>query len=185
MDEFLQDLDEDLEVMQSTIYFLQNELKKNKSSVQNTNDSEYKETNSKTLTNGIKQENVISKEIAPTSITETSTQIVLTKSDIKSSKHRKPKDSKNLNNSKSNQPKQKKSLSVIVTNSTDQSGKNSLVHKNKHKSDNSKTEQKIIKSEKRSHSKDKMVLKKPKSDETKSTEVTTAVPTINGLPNGS
>jgi len=184
LDGFLQDLDEDVEVMQSTIYFLQNELKKNKASVQNTDDSENKETNSKTVINGMKQDNIISKESPSISKTETSTQVVLTKSDIKSSKHSKPKDSKHLNDSKSNQSKQKKSRPAVETDSTDHSGKNSKIHKSKHKSVDSKSDQKIIKSEKRSHSKDK-VLKKPKSDQTKSIEVPTAVTTIIELPNGS
>lgn len=186
MDGFLQDLDEDVEVMQSTIYFLQNELKKNKASVQNTDDSANKETNSKAVFNGMKQDNVISKETPSISKTETSTQIVLTKSDIKSSKHSKSKDSKHLNDSKSNQSKQKKSRPAVETDNTDHSGKISKIHKSKHKSDGSKSDQESIKSEKRSHNKDKVVLKKPKSDQTKSIEVPTAVTTIiNGLPNGS
>lgn len=184
MDEFLQDLDEDVEVMQSTIYFLQNELQKYKANVQNTNSTNNKETNSKAVVNGIPQNDVTNSKIPSVSKTETSTQVVEIKSSSKSRKHVKSKDSKQLNDCTSNQPKEKKSQ-PIVTDGTDQSGKNPKIHKTKHKSDGSKSEVKRIKSEKRSHNKDKVVLKKSKSDRPKSTEIKTPVTTINGLPNGS
>lgn len=185
MDEFLQDLDEDVEVMQSTIYFLQNELQKYKANVQNTNSTNNKETSSKAVVNGIPQNDVVTNiKISSVSKTETSTQLVETKSSSKSSKHVKSKDSKQLNDCTSNQPKEKKPR-PIVTDGTDQSRKNPKIHKTKHKSDGSKSEVKRIKSEKRSHNKDKVVLKKSKSDRPKSTEIKTPVTTINGLPNGS
>lgn len=184
MDEFLQDLDEDVEVMQSTIYFLQNELQKYKANLPNTNSTKNKETSSKAVVNGIPQNDVVTNiKITSVSKTETSTQLVEKKCS-KSSKHVKSKDSKQLSDCTSNQPKEKKPQPV-VTDGTDQSVKNPKIHKSKHKSDGSKSEVKRIKSEKRSHNKDKVVLKKSKSDRPKSTEIKTPVTTINGLPNGS
>lgn len=184
LDEFLQDLDEDVEGMQSTIYFLQNELKKYKPTVQNSGSTEKKETNSKAL-NGIKKKDDIIASETP-SISEIKTPIIVeSKSDNKSSKHVKPKDP-NLINCKSSRPKVKKSRPAIPEKNADQSGKIPKVHKSKHKSDGSKTEAKHNKSEKRPQSQGEVVLKKTKGDRPKSTEVNTPVTTVNGLlPNGS
>jgi len=183
LDEFLQDLDEDVEGMQSTIYFLQNELQKCKASLQSTNNTENKETNPKSIVNGIKKEDVTTTEILTKSKTEIPTQLVKTKPDNKSSKH-KPKDSKQLSDDKSNKPKVKK-IRPATAEGTDQSGQPPKVHKSKHKSDGSKTEDKRKKSEKRPHSKGEIVHKKSKSELPKSTEVKTPVEVNNGLPNGS
>lgn len=182
LDEFLQDLDEDVEGMQSTIYFLQNELQKCKTSVQNTNNTDNKETNQKTVVNGIKKEDTT--ETPQVTQIEVSTQLVKTKSDSKSEKHNKSKDSKHSKDSKGNLPKVKKSRPVTLE-GTDQSGNNLKVHKSKHKSDGCKSEEKRIKSEKRTHKKEEVVHKKSKSERPKSTEVKTPVAVINGLPNGS
>lgn len=184
MDEFLQDLDEDVEGMQSTIYFLQNELQKCKTSVQNTNNTDNKETNPNTVVNGIKKEDSNTTETSQATQIEIPTQLVKTKPDSKSGKHNKSKDSKHSKDSKSNLPKVKKSRPVILE-GTDQSGNNQKVHKTKHKSDGSKSEEKRIKSEKRTHKKDEVVHKKSKSERPKSTEVKAPVAVINGLPNGS
>lgn len=184
MDEFLQDLDEDVEGMQSTIYFLQNELQKSKASVQSTNNTENKETNPTSIVNGIKKVDVTTSETLTKSKTEIPTQLVKTKPDIKSSKHKKPKDSKQLGDDKSNKPKVKK-IRPATAESTDQCGQPPKVHKIKHKSDGSKTEDKRKKSEKRPHSKGEIVHKKSKSELPKSTEVKTPVEVVNGLPNGS
>lgn len=184
MDEFLQDLDEDVEGMQSTIYFLQNELKKFKTSVQNTNNTDNKETNQKTVINGIKKEDINTTETPQVKPIDVPAQLVKTKPDSKSNKHNKSKDSKHSKNSKSNLPKVKKSRPVILE-GTDQSVNNLKVHKSKHKSDGSKNEEKRIKSEKRTHKTDEVVHKKSKSERPKSTEVKTPVAVINGLPNGS
>lgn len=185
LDEFLQDLDEDVEGMQSTIYFLQNELQKTKASVQSTINTKINETNSKAVVNGIKNDDVIDTETPlSTSKTETSTQLIETKPDNKLNKHEKPKDSKQSNDIKSNQPKVKKTLSTVAE-GTDKSEKNLKVHKSKHKSDGNKKEEKRIKSEKRNHSKDEVVPKKSKNDKPISTEVKPPVAEINGLPNGS
>ncbi|XP_022173365.1 pre-mRNA-splicing regulator female-lethal(2)D isoform X2 [Myzus persicae] len=183
LDEFLQDLDEDVEGMQSTIYFLQNELQKCKASVQNTNNTENKETNLKSIVNGIKTIDVTTTEISPKSKTDVPTQLVKTKPDKKSSKHSKPKDTKQSSD-KSNKPKVKK-IQPAVAEGTDQSGLPPKIHKSKHKSDGSKNEDKRKKSEKRPHSKGEVVHKKSKSELPKSTEVKTPVEVVNGLPNGS
>lgn len=184
MDEFLQDLDEDVEGMQSTIYFLQNELQKCKASVQSTNNTENKETNPKSIVNGIKKDEVTTTETLTHSKTEIPTQLVKTKSDNKSSKHSKPKDSKQLIDDKSNKPKVKK-IRPATAEGTDESGQPPKVHKSKHKSDGSKTEDKRKKSEKRTHSKGEIVHKKSKSELPKSIEVKTPVEIVNGLPNSS
>lgn len=184
MDEFLQDLDEDVEGMQSTIYFLQNELQKCKTSV-NTNSTNKKEANPKTVVNGIKKEDINSTETPQVTPVEVPTQLVKTKPDSKSDKHNKSKDSKHSKDSKSNLPKVKKSRPVVLE-GTDQSENNLKVHRSKHKSDGSKSEEKRIKSEKRTHKKDEVVHKKSKSERPKSTEVKISpVAVINGLPNGS
>lgn len=180
MDEFLQDLDEDVEGMQSTIYLLQNELQKCKASIQHTNSTENKEIDPKAVINGIKKENVSNTDTTLISKTETPVHLVETKV---VNKHDKPKDPKHLKDCKSNQPKEKKPRPAI-TEGKDQSTKNSKVHKSRHKSDTSKKEEKHIKSEKRAHSKDEVLLKKSKSDQSKSPEVT-PVAAINGLINGS
>jgi len=177
LDEFLQDLDEDVEGMQSTIYLLKNELQKCKASMQN---SEHKKTNPKTAVNGIKKEAVINPETPSISKSETPKQLVEIKSDVKLSKHDKSKDSKLLN-CKKNRPKVKKSQPAIAESTVVQSGKIPKVHK----SGGSKSEGKRKKSEKRSQSKSEVVLKKSKSDQSKSTEVNTPVTVINRLPNGS
>lgn len=174
--------------MQSTIYFLQNELKKYKPSVQNSDITEKKETNSKTLIssiNGIKKkDDIISSEIPV--ISEVKIPIIVeSKSDNKSSKHIKTKDP-NVLNCKSNQPKVKKLRPAIQEKNADQNGKNPKVHKSKHKSDGSKTEENRNKSEKRPHSKGEVILKKTKGDRSKNIEVHTPVTSVNGLlPNGS
>ncbi|XP_027846634.2 pre-mRNA-splicing regulator female-lethal(2)D isoform X2 [Aphis gossypii] len=185
LDEFLQDLDEDVEGMQSTIYFLQNELKKYKASVQSTNNSANKETNPKSNVNGIKKDDINMTAMSAKSKTETPTQLVknLTKPDNKSSKHKKPKDSKKLDG-QSNNPKVKK-IQTVIAEGTDQSELLLKVHKSKHKSDGSKNEDKRKKSEKRTHSKGEVVHKKSKSELPKSIEVKTPVEVVNGLPNGS
>lgn len=178
-------MDEDVEGMQSTIYFLQNELKKYKPSVQNSDSTEKKESTSKALVNGNKKKDDIIASETP-SISEIKTPIIVeSKSDNKSSKHVKSKDP-NLLNCKSSQPKVKKSRSAIPEKNADQSRKIPKVHKSKHKSDGSKTEEKRNKSEKRPHNQGEVVLKKTKGDRPKSTEVNTPVTTANGLlPNGS
>lgn len=184
MDEFLQDLDEDVEGMQSTIYFLQNELQKCKTSVQNTNNSENKETTPKVVVNGIKKDDISNSDTPQVSKTEIPNELVTKKPDNRSSKHNKSKDSKHSKDSKSNLLKVKKSRPVILE-ATDQSGNNLKVHKSKHKSEGSKSGEKRIKSEKRTHKKDEVVPKKLKSDRPKSTEVKPPVEVINGLSNGS
>ncbi|XP_025421072.1 pre-mRNA-splicing regulator female-lethal(2)D-like isoform X2 [Sipha flava] len=183
LDEFLQDLDEDVEGMQSTIYFLQNELKRCKELVQNT---ESKESNSKTIVNGIKSDSdsTIIINTLPISKTETPTLLEESKLESKPSKPDKSKDPKNANINKSNQLKVKKSRSLLAE-GTDQSGKINKTHKSKHKSDCSKSEEKRNKSEKRTHSKGEVVHKKSKNDRPKSTDVKTPISTVNGLPNGS
>lgn len=182
MDEFLQDLDEDVEGMQSTIYLLQNELQKCKASIQLTNSTENKEIDPKAVINGIKKENISDSDTNLISKPETPVQLVETKH-INVNKHDKPKSSKLLKDCKSNQPKEKKTRPTI-TEGTDQNAKNSKVNKSRHKSDACKKEEKHIKSEKRAHSKDEVLLKKSKSDLPKSTEVT-PIAAINGLLNGS
>jgi len=182
LDEFLQDLDEDVEGMQSTIYFLQNELQKCKASIQSTNNAENKEINPKSIVNGIKKDDTTTTETSKKSKTDIPTQSIKTKPN-KSSKH-KPKDSKQLSDDKSNKPKVKK-IRPATAESVDQSGQPPKVHKSKHKSDESKTEDKRKKSEKRPHSKGEVVHKKPKSELPKSTEVKTPIEVVNGLPNGS
>jgi len=177
LDEFLQDLDEDVEGMQSTIYLLKNELQKCKASVKNT---EHKKTNSKAVVNGIKKEAVVTQETPSVSKSETPKQLVEINPDIKLSKHDKSKDSKLLN-CKSNQPKVKKSRPAKAESTVVQSGKVPKVHK----SDSSKNVEKRKKSEKRPQSKSDVVIKKSKSDQSKSTEVKAPVTAINGLPNGS
>lgn len=186
LDEFLQDLDEDVEGMQSTIYFLQSELQKYKASVQSTNNSANKETNPKSNVNGIKKDDITMTAMSAKSKTETPIQLVknLTKPDIKSSKHKKPKDSKKLTDGQSNNSKVKK-IQTVIAEGTDQSELPPKVHKSKHKSDGSKNEDKRKKSEKRTHSKGEMVHKKSKSELPKSIEVKTPVEVVNGLPNGS
>lgn len=184
MDEFLQDLDEDVEGMQSTIYFLQNELQKCKASVQSINNTENKETNPISIVNGLKKDDVSKTEISPKSKTEIPTQLVKTKSDNKSSKHNKPKNTKQLSDDKNKKPKVKK-IRPAVTEGIDQSGQPPKVHKSKHKSDGNKNEDKRKKSEKRPHSKGEVVHKKSKSELPKSTEVKTIIEVVNGLPNGS
>jgi len=184
LDEFLQDLDEDVEGMQSTIYFLQNELQKCKASVQIINNTENKETNPISIVNGIKKDDVTTTKISPISKTEIPTQLVKPKPDNKSSKHKKPKDTKQLSDDKSNKPKVKK-IRPAISEGTNQSGQPPKVHKSKHKSDGSKNEDKRKKSEKRPHGKGEVVHKKSKSELPKSTEVMTPVEVVNGLPNGS
>ncbi|XP_015370775.1 PREDICTED: pre-mRNA-splicing regulator female-lethal(2)D [Diuraphis noxia] len=184
LDEFLQDLDEDVEGMQSTIYFLQNELQKCKASVQSTNNTENKETNPKSIVNGIKKDEDTTTETLTKSKTEIPSRLVKTNSDNKSNKHSKPKDSKQLNDDISNKPKVKKIRPATVE-GTDQSEQLPKVHKSKHKSDDTKTDDKRKKSEKRAHSKDEIVHKKSKSELPKNIEVKTPVEVINGLPNGS
>lgn len=176
LDEFLQDLDEDVEGMQSTIYLLKNELQKYKASMKNT---EHKKTNPKTAVNGIKKEAVIIPETPSISKSETPKQLVEIKSDVKLSKQDKSKDSKLLN-CKKNRPKVK-SQPAIAESTVVKSGKIPDVHK----SDGSKSEGKRKKSEKKTKSKSEVVLKKSKSDQSKSTEVNTPVTVINRLPNGS
>lgn len=182
LDEFLQDLDEDVEGMQSIIYFLQNEIKRCKAPVQNT---ESKEINSKTV-NGIKSDNGSTIIDSPLiSKAETSTLVEESKPESKPSKPEKSKDPKNLNDNKNNQHKVKKSRPQVAE-GTDLSGKMHKAHKSKHKKDGSKSEEKRNKSEKRTHSKGEIVHKKSKSDKSKSTDVkTTPIATVNGLPNGS
>jgi len=141
LDEFLQDLDEDVEGMQSTIYFLQNELQKCKASIQSINNTENKETNTISIVNGIKKDDVNTTEISPKSKTEIPTQLVKIKSGNKSSKHNKPKETKQLSDDKNNKTKVKKIRPTIVE-GTDQSGQPPKVHKSKHKSDGSKNEEK-------------------------------------------
>lgn len=175
MDEFLQDLDEDVEGMQSTIYLLKNKLQK--SSVK---DTEHKKTNSKAVVNGIKKEAVVSKETPLVSKSETPKQLVEIKPDIKLSKHDKSKDSKHLN-CNNNQLKVKKSRQKKTESTVVQSEKVPKVHK----SDSSKSEEKCKKSEKRPQSNSDVVIKKLKSDQSKITEVKTLVTATNGLPNGS
>lgn len=177
MDEFLQDLDEDVEGMQSTIYLLKNELQKCKASMQNT---EHKKTNPKTVVNGIKKESVITSETPSVSKLETPKQLVKVQPDIKLSKHDKSKDSKLLH-CKSNKHKVKKSHSTLTESTVVQSVKIPKVHK----SDGSKSEEKRKKSEKRPQSKSEVVLKKSKSDQSKSTDVIAPETAINGLSNGS
>lgn len=186
LDEFLQDLDEDVEGMQSTIYFLQNELQKYKASVQSTNNSANKETNLKSNVNGIKKDDINMTLMSAKSKTETPTQLVknLTKPDNKSSKHKKPKDSKKLADGQSNNAKVKK-IQTVIAEGTDQSKLPPKVHKSKHKSDGNKNEDKRKKSEKRTHNKGEVVHKKSKSELPKSIEVKTPVEVVNGLPNGS
>ncbi|XP_008187985.1 pre-mRNA-splicing regulator female-lethal(2)D [Acyrthosiphon pisum] len=184
LDEFLQDLDEDVEGMQSTIYFLQNELQKWKASVRSINNTENKETNPISIVNGIKKDDDTTTEISPKSKTDIPTQLVKTKPDNKSSKHSKPKDTKQLSDDKSNKLKVKK-IRPAIAEGTDQKGQPPKVHKSKHKSDGSKNEDKRKKSEKRPHSKGEVVHKKSKSELPKSTEVETPVEVVNGLPNGS
>lgn len=182
LDEFLQDLDEDVEGMQSTIYFLQNELQKCKASVQNINNTENKETSTKAVVNGIKSDDVVTPVTHIVTKTVIPLQSIEKILDSKSSKPDKSKDSKHLNECK---PKVKKSRPVQIIEGIDKSGKPPKVHKSKHKSDGSKSEEKRIKSEKRPNCKDEVVHKKPKSDRPKSTEVKTPVTAVNGLPNGS
>ncbi|KAL4149821.1 hypothetical protein QTP88_003681 [Uroleucon formosanum] len=184
LDEFLQDLDEDVEGMQSTIYFLQNELQKCKASVQSINNTENKVTNPISIVNGLKNDDVSKTEISLKSKAEIPTQLVKTKSDNKSSKHNKPKDTKQLSDDKNKKPKVKK-IRPAITEGIDQSGQPPKVHKSKHKSDGNKNEDKRKKSEKRPHSKGEVVHKKSKSELPKSTEVKTIIEVVNGLPNGS
>lgn len=178
----MQDLDEDVEGMQSTIYFLQNELKRYKELVQNT---ESKEINSKTV-NGIKSDsdNTIIVDTLPLPKTETPTLLEESKTESKSNKSEKSKDSKNVNDNKSNQLKVKKTRPLLAE-GIDQNGKIHKTHKSKHKSNGSKSEEKRNKSEKRTHSKGEGGHKKSKTDRPKSTEVKTPIATINGLSNGS
>lgn len=184
MDEFLQDLDEDVEGMQSTIYLLQNELQKYKSQ-KNINNTENKETNSSAFVNGIKSDDIIPINSPSISINNIKTELIETKSDNKLNKQDKIKDVKHVIDSKSHKSKVKKSRQPIID-SVDQIVKNHKAHKSKHKSDSSKNEEKRNKSEKRLHNKDKIVHKKSKSERPKSTEVMTpAVETVNGIPNGS
>lgn len=181
LDEFLQDLDEDVEGMQSTIYFLQNELQKYKASAQSINNTENKETNPISIVNGIEKDVTI-KETSPKSKTKIPTQLVKSKSD-KSNKHNKPKDNKKLGDDKNNKLKIKK-IRPAIAEGTDHSGK-PKVHKNKHKSDGSTNEDKRKKSEKRAHSKGEVVHKKSKSELPKSTDIKNPIEVINGLSNGS
>lgn len=184
MDGFLQDLDEDVEGMQSVIYLLQNELQKYKTSIQNSSNTENKESIPKVI-NGIKKDDKALETKPSISKTEIPTKLDKTKSHSKSSKHKKTKDSKNVNDCKSNRSKVKKAHSVPVENA-DQSGKIPKVHKSTHKSksEDSKSEEKRKKVEKRS-SKDEVAQKKPKSDQPKSTDVQTPVVAVNELQNGS
>lgn len=178
LDEFLQDLDEDVEGMQSTIYLLQNELQKYKSQ-QITINTENKGTNSTSFVNGIKKDDVITKN----STTDMPTQLVEnleTKSDNKLNKHDKIKDLKHINDNNNPQSKNKKTRLLIV----DGTEKNSKVHKSKHKSDISKNDERHKKSEKKVHN--KVVHKKSKSEQPKSTQVKIlAAAVVNGIPNGS
>lgn len=178
----MQDLDEDVEGMQSTIYFLQNELKRCKVSVQST---ESKETNLKTVVNGVKSDSDSTIIETPSiSTTETPTLLEESKPENKPSKPDKSKEPKNSNDKKSSQHKVKKSRQLLAE-GTDQSGKIHKAHKSKHKSDGSKGEEKRNKSEKRTHGKDE-VSKKSKSDKPKNTDVKTPIATVNnGLHNGS
>jgi len=176
LDEFLQDLDEDVEAMQSTIYLLQNELQKTKASLQNTNDTDNKKTNPKV--NGITKDDVITTETHSISKTEISTNVVEPTHDNKSSKQNIPKDCKcNLQKVKKIRP--------IKAEVSDLSGKTHKVHKSKLKSDKIKSEEKRIKSEKRTLNKDEVILKKSKYDGSKITEIKNPIAAINGLPNGS
>lgn len=181
LDEFLQDLDEDVEGMQSTIYLLQNELQKYKSQ-QNINNTVSKETNS-TFVNGIKSDDVTINSPS-VSIIDVPTQLVKTKSDNKLNKHDKIKDLKHANDSKSHKSKVKKSRQPIID-AVDQIVKNHKAHKSKHKSDGSKNEEKHNKSEKRLHKKDKIVNKKSKNEQPSVEVLISAVATVNGIPNGS
>lgn len=181
MDDFLQDLDEDVEGMQSVIYLLQNELQKYKASIKNSSNTENKESIPKVV-NGVQKDDIINIEtISSVSKTQIPTKLDKIKPDCKSCKHKKSKDSKNLNDCKSNQSKIKKAQ---LAEDIDQSGKNTKVHKSKHKSDDNKNEEKHKKSEKRSHNKDVVAQKKLKNDQPKSTEVQTPVVTVK-LQNGS
>lgn len=184
LDGILQDLDEDVEGMQSTIYFLQNELQKCKTSGQNTNNTENKDTNPKSIVNGVKKDDVATTEMSPKSKTEIPTQLIKPKPDNKSTKHKKSKDSNLLSDGKSNKPKLKK-IRPVIAKGADQCEQTPKVHKSKHKSDGSKTEEKRKKSEKRPHSKGEVIHKKSKSELPKSTEVKNTIEVVNGLPNGS
>ncbi|XP_050435965.1 pre-mRNA-splicing regulator female-lethal(2)D isoform X2 [Adelges cooleyi] len=189
LDEFLQDLDEDVEGMQSTIYFLQNELQKIKGSKQNCNSSEEKEANPKTAINGVKNNNAIN--IEPKSKTESLPTFEVIDGSVEQksqNKYEKPKSTKhqndNSNSDSGNTPKVKKHRSSKVSKRLDSSEK---AHKSKQKADGI-TDEKVVllKAEKRPSIRDKTVQKRPKSDNTNSTEVKTApTATVNGLPNGS
>lgn len=182
MDGFLEDLDEDVEGMQSVIYLLQNELQKYKTSVESPSNTENKEYIPKVV-NGVKKD-VITKETIPSmSTTEIPTKVDNVRSDSKIRKHKKPKDSKNSTDSQSNLSKVKKAQSVSVED-TNQSNKNPKVHNIKHKSEDSKNEKKLKKSDKRQHSNDEVVQKKSKSDQPKNTEILTP-DVVNDLQNGS
>ncbi|XP_025208780.1 pre-mRNA-splicing regulator female-lethal(2)D-like isoform X1 [Melanaphis sacchari] len=186
LDDFLQDLDEDVEGMQSTIYFLQNELQKCKASVQSTNNSANDEKNPKSVLNGIKKDDISTTVMSVKPKIEIQTQLVknLTKPDNKSSKTNKPKDSKQLTDDQSKKSKAKK-IRPSIAEGTNQNEQPPKVHKSKHKSDGSKNEEKRKKSEKRPHSKGEVVHKKSKSELPKNVEVNTPVDVVNGLPNGS
>ncbi|VVC31690.1 Hypothetical protein CINCED_3A015681 [Cinara cedri] len=178
MDGFLQDLDEDVEGMQSVIYLLQNELQKYKTSIKSPSNTENKESIPKVV-NGVKNDVITIETLPSISPIEIPTKLDKTKSDSKSSKHKKPKDSKNLNDSKSKKSKVKKAQSVSIED-TDQSNKNPKVYKIKNKSEVVKSEEKLKKSEKRSHSKYEVAQKKKKISEDQ-----TPIATSNDLQNGS
>lgn len=183
MDQFLQDLDEDVEGMQSTIYFLQNELLKYKTSAQNTSDAKNKETITKESINDNNKDDVITAEPIPSvSNSETPTKFDRIYQDLKSYKTYSSVDLKDLKDCTSSSSKVKE-LKLFVGDDVNQCGKSHRVHNCKHRSDGSKSEKKRKKSEKRHCSKDKGYHKKSKSDLSKITNVYTNVEAVNRLQN--
>lgn len=144
MDRFLLDLDNDVESMQSTIYFLQNELLKHKTSTQCTINIENKETISKESIN--KYDVMNSEPVDPVSKSEITANICKSKHDNKICKTHHQEDLEHPIDYLNNHSKVK----IFDMN---ESGKNYRVHACKHKLDGSRSGEKL-KSEKRHCSND-------------------------------
>ncbi|XP_050535749.1 pre-mRNA-splicing regulator female-lethal(2)D [Daktulosphaira vitifoliae] len=191
LDEFLQDLDEDVEGMQSTIYFLQNELKKIKGYKQNSNNTGEKESDQKTEINGINKDSTDIKTKSDIEISQPSP-VVETNVEHKSNKHEhklKKSKSENTSSTSSNMTKIKKHKSATLER-VDLSSKDLKLHKNKNKVAEVSDILKSVKSEKRHSSKDKahkrpkLVIENTNITELKSPTKSTTT-TVNVLLNGS
>ncbi|VVC30850.1 Hypothetical protein CINCED_3A010078 [Cinara cedri] len=152
LDQFLQDLDDDVESMQSTIYFLQNELLKYKTSEQTTINFENKEIISKESVNN--KDDIMTSE----SISNTEIPTSRAKQDSNLYKMHNPEDLNYPNDGISNHSTVKEFK--IFSEDMNHNGNSNRLHTCKHRSGDSISGEIYKKSAKRHCSKDKCCYKK-------------------------